>query len=221
LSSSSMSDDSRSDYLQRLAVIREDPQVKNLAHRRAGDPELAKDALQEAYYAMAKMDPEQIEDLRKYFCTVVTHTAYRLRGQLRAAVVEDPAGLVDASGRKLGGESLPPTFDEAVHTNMMGDNWRECLAMNRVALTGNVPGRSPDSDKYRNVIATVSKEMLNAILTGDFREVDLNLALGAAYPEWFAERCVGVSNIHQRFARARADVRDLLKTVISLDELRS
>ena len=124
-----MPDDSRSDYLEQLAVIREDPQVKNLAHRRAGDPELAKDALQEAYYAMAKMDPEQIEDLRKYFCTVVTHTAYRLRGQLRAAVVEDPAGLVDASGRKLGGESLPPTFDEAVHTNMMGDNWRECLAM--------------------------------------------------------------------------------------------
>jgi hypothetical protein len=221
LPSSSMPDDSRSDYLERLAVIREDPQVKNLAHRRAGDPELAKDALQEAYYAMAKMDPVQIEDLRKYFCTVVTHTAYRLRGQLRAAVVDDPAGLVDASGRKLGGESLPPTFDEAVHTNMMGDNWRECLAMNHVALTSNVPGRSPDSDKYRNVIATVSKEMLNAILTGDFREVDLNLALRAAYPEWFAERCVGVSNIYQRFARARADIRDLLKTVISLDELRS
>ena len=215
-----MPDDSRSEYLERLAVIREDPQVKNLAHRRAEDPELAKDALQEAYYAMAKMDPEQIEDLRKYFCTVVTHTAYRLRGQLKAAVVGDPAGLVDASGRKLGSESLPPTFDEAVHTNMMGDNWRECLAMNRVALTSNVPGRSPDSDKYRNVIATVSKEMLNTILTGDFREVDLNLALRAAYPEWFAERC-GVSNIHQRFARARADIRDLLKTVISLDELRS
>ena len=186
-----MPDDSRSEYLERLAVIREDPQVKNLAHRRAEDPELAKDALQEAYYAMAKMDPEQIEDLRKYFCTVVTHTAYRLRGQLRAAVVDDPAGLVDATGRKLGSESLPPTFDEAVHTNMMGDNWRECLAMNRVALTSNVPGRSPDSDKYRNVIATVSKEMLNTILTGDFREVDLNLALRAAYPEWFAERCVG------------------------------
>jgi hypothetical protein len=216
-----MPDDSRSDYLERLAVIREDPQVKNLAHRRAGDPELAKDALQEAYYAMAKVDPEQIEDLRRYFCTVVTHTAYRLRGQLRAAVVDDPAGLVDASGRKLGGESLPPTFDEAVHTNMMGDNWRECLAMNQVALTSNVPGRSPDPDKYRNVIAIVSKEMLNAILTGDFREVDLNLALRAAYPEWFAERRVGVSNIHQRFARARADMRDLLKSVISLEELRS
>jgi hypothetical protein len=211
----------RSDYLERLAVIREDPQVKKHAHRRAGDPELAKDALQEAYYAMAKMDSEQIEDLRKYFCTVVSHTAHRLRGQLRAAVVGDPAGLVDASGRKLGSESLPPTFDEAGHTNMMGDNWRECLAKNHVALTSNVPGRSTDPDRYRNVIAAVTSEMLDAILAGDFKEADLNLTLRAAYPEWFAERCVGVSNIHQRLARARADIRDLLKTVISPDELRS
>jgi hypothetical protein len=215
-----MPDDSRSDYLERLAVIREDPLIKKLAHRKAGDPELAKDALQEAYYAMAKMDPEQIEDLRKYFCTVVTHTAYRLRGQLRAAVVDDPAGLVDACGRKLGGESLPPTFDEAVHTNMVADNWRERLAMKHMALANNVPGRSPDPDRYRNAIATVSKEMLYAILAGDFRDADLNLALRAAYPGWFAGRSIGASNIHQRFTRARADIRDLLKTVISLDELR-
>lgn len=213
--------DSRSDYFEQLAAIREDPQIKSLAHRRAEDPELAKDALQEAYYAMAKMDPEQIEDLRKYFCTVVTHTVYRLRGQLRAAVVDDAAGLADACGRKLGGETLPPAFDEAVHTNMVGDNWCRCLDMNYVALASNVPGRSPDPDRYRNTIARVSKEMLDATLAGDFRDVDLNLALRAVYPEWFAEGCVAISNIHQRFARARADIRGLLKTVISLDELRS
>lgn len=213
--------DSRSDYLERLAVIREDPQVKNLARRRAEDPELAKDALQEAFYAMAKMDPAQIEDLRKYFCTVVTHTAHRLRGQLRAAVVDDAAGLVDGCGRKLGGESLPPAFDEAVHTDMVADDWRGRLDMNYVALASNVPGRSPHPDRYRNVIAAVSKEMLNAILAGDFRDIDLNVAMRATYPEWFAEQGVDISNIYQRFTRARADIRDLLKTVIRPDELRS
>jgi DNA-directed RNA polymerase specialized sigma24 family protein len=214
-----MPDDSRSDYLERLAVIREDPQVKKHAHRRAGDPELAKDALQEAYYAMAKMDPEQIEDPRKYFCTVVSHTAYRLRGQLRAAAVDDPAGLVDACGRKLGGEPLPPTFDEAVHTSMVADNWRERLAMNYATLASDVPGRSPDPERYRSAVAAVSKEILDAILAGDFRDTDLNLVLRATYPEWFAQRCVAISNIHQRLARARGDIRRLLTTVISRDEL--
>jgi DNA-directed RNA polymerase specialized sigma24 family protein len=215
-----MPNDSRSDYLERLAMIREDPQVKKHAHRRAGDLELAKDVLQEAYYAMAKMDPEHIEDLRKYFCTVVSHMAYRLRGQLRVAVVDDPASLIDASGRKLGGEALPLTFTEAVHTSMVAENWREFLAVNYLALVSSVPGRSCDPDRYRNVIAAVSKEILDAILAGDFRETDLNLTLRAAYPEWFAEWGLAVGNVHQRFTRARADIRDLLKTVIKFDELR-
>ena len=43
----------QSDYLQQLVTIREDPQVKDLARRRAGDPDVAQDALQETYYAMA------------------------------------------------------------------------------------------------------------------------------------------------------------------------
>jgi DNA-directed RNA polymerase specialized sigma24 family protein len=213
-----MPDDSRSDYLERLAAIREDPQVKKHALRRAGDPELAKDTLQEAYYAMAKMDPEQIEDLRKYFWTVVSHTAYHLRGQLRAAAVDDPAGLVDAGGRKLG-ESLPPAFDDAVHTSMVADNWRERLAMNYATLASDVPGRSPDPERYRSAVAAVSKEMLDAILGGDFRDADLNLVLRATYPEWFAQRCVAISNIHQRLARARGDIRKFLATVVSRDEL--
>jgi DNA-directed RNA polymerase specialized sigma24 family protein len=52
-----------SDYLEQLTAIREDPKVKQLARSRAGDSDLAEDALQEAYYSLALMENrEQIED---------------------------------------------------------------------------------------------------------------------------------------------------------------
>jgi DNA-directed RNA polymerase specialized sigma24 family protein len=207
-------------YLEQLAKIREDPEVMRLAHRRAEDPELARDALQEAYYLMAKIDdPEQIEDLKKYFSKVVIRTVHRLRSQLKEAAVDDAGSLADACGRKLGGEPLSPPFDEAVRTNMLASNWRESLDMNRAALASDVPGRSPKPDRYRDDIATVARETLNAIVTGDFRDADINVALCAAYPEWFAERGVTISNIHQRLARGRVDVSSLLRAIITRDEL--
>lgn len=92
--------DPRSDYLEQLAAIREDPQVKKLARTSAGGPDLAEDVLHEVFYMMARMEYlERIEDLRKYFCAVVVRKAHRLRGQLGAAVVDDLAGH---------GGALPP-----------------------------------------------------------------------------------------------------------------
>lgn len=222
LLSPSISAADRSNYLDQLTLIREDPQVKKLARVRAGDPDMAEDALQETFYLLAKISqPQRIEDLRKYFCKVLIRSIYRLRGHLGAVAVDDAGALVDASGRGLGGEPSPPLFDEVTHTNMVARNWHDRLAKQRVGLTGSVPGRSPEPGRYRDVIMTTAEGMLLAIVTGDFREVDLNLALRAAYPEWFAERRVAMGNIHQRLTRARSDIRDLLKTVISLDELRS
>ena len=39
------------DFQQELLAIREDPEVRSLALRRAKSPEMAEDALQAAYYA--------------------------------------------------------------------------------------------------------------------------------------------------------------------------
>lgn len=208
------------DYFEQLVAIREDPQVKRLARPRTGDPGVAEDALQETFYVMAMIErPERIDDIRKYFCKVLVRNVYRLQGQQRAVAVDDAAALVDARGRGLGGEALPATFDEEVHTDMLARKWLERFAKQRAALTGKVPGRSPEPDRYRDVIVTTAEGMLLAITTGDFRDVDLNLTVRAAYPEWFAERGVATTNIHQRLTRARADVGRLLRAVIRRCEL--
>ena len=48
----------RQDYLQRLLAIAEDAKVKRFALARAGDLELAEDALQQTYDSMARIkDP--------------------------------------------------------------------------------------------------------------------------------------------------------------------
>ena len=222
LPSPSISTTKRSDFLEDLTVIREDPQVKKLARARAADPDLAEDALQETFDAVARVKhPERINDLRKYFCKILIRNVYRLQRQLGAAAMDDAGDLVDACGRGLGGEALPPLFDEAVHTSMIARNWFERLAKQHVVLFGNVAGRSPDPRRYRDVIAAAAEGMLLATVAGDFRDVDLNFALRATYPEWFAERGVAISNIHQRLARGRADTCSLLQAVISRDELRS
>ena len=64
--------DPREAILQRLAEIREDPRMRSLAIRYAGHPDLADDALQSAYYAVARLkNLEQIQNLRAYFRKVL------------------------------------------------------------------------------------------------------------------------------------------------------
>jgi hypothetical protein len=102
--------DSRSDYLEQLAAIREDPQVKNLARVWAQDPDLAEDALQEAFYTMARLKhPERVKDPGKHFCLVVVRKACWLRGQLGAALVDDFAGR---------GGALPPSSPLTTATSL-------------------------------------------------------------------------------------------------------
>lgn len=212
----------RADYLEQLTAIREDPQVKKLARARAADPDLADDALQETFDAVARIrHPEQIDDLRRYYCKVLIRNVYRLHAQLGADVVGDPERLADARARGLGGEALPPLFDETVHTDMLARSWLERFAKQRAVLARKVPGRSPKPGQYRDVIVTTAEGMLLAVATRDFRAVDLNLSLRAAYPGWFAERGSEIGNIHQRLARGRADVCRLLRTFIRRGELYS
>lgn len=208
--------DGWSDFLEQLAAIREDPKVKSLARSRAGDFGLAEDALQEAYFAVARVaNPEHIEDLRAYYCRVLLRSIHQLRGQLGTGLVEDFGRVADKSQRKPGGEPPPPPFDGTVVINLFVQDCLRYLAAHRVALSRKVPGRSPDPGRYRDVVVTGAKGMLLASVS----DIDLNQTLRTAYPQWFAENGVPVSNIHQRFARARADVSCLLQEIIKRRDL--
>ena len=93
------------------------------------------------------------------------------------------------------------------------------LPRERGELATRVPGRSPDPGRYRDVIVAVAELVLLAIVAGDVSDADSNQALRAAYPQWFGEPGCADNTCHQRFSRARADVRDLLRAIISRDEL--
>jgi hypothetical protein len=209
------------DFFERLAAIREDPQIALFARARAGGPELAADALQEAYCAVAgRRDYEKINDLRSYFCRVLINEIYRLRrvGAVPVGNLEEAAGA--GKGNASAHPSLEP-FDEALCTNLLVRSWLRRLAANRGSLAHQVPGRSPDPRRYRVLIVACAEGILVAILTKDICDADSNSALGATYPEWFAEKGCSTANLHQRFKRAKDDVRVLLKLIIDRDDLYS
>ena len=90
------------DFQQELAEIRKDPDVTRLARRRAGDPDLAEDALQETYCAVARKGPAGIRDLRAYFCQVLIREVNHLRCHPKAALIDDFESLADARQNRSG-----------------------------------------------------------------------------------------------------------------------
>lgn len=214
--------DDRPDFQQELLAIRKDPEVRKLARRKAGDQELAEDALQTAFCAVASVaNPTAIRDLRAYFCRVLIHEVYRLRGQLGATLMEDFTRVADARQGWSGG-NLPARrpVAETVSTRLLAEAWMEPFVTRRRELANRVPGRSPDRHRYREVIVDVAGRVLCRIITEEISDADYNAALSTAYPEWFDQPGSAENNRHQRFRRAREDIRALLRTIVNPDDLR-
>lgn len=208
-----------SSFYERLLSIRRDPKIRRLALRLAGDDDIAEDALQQAFLSVARVrHPQQIANLRAYFYKVLIRETYHLRGQFGALTVGDFAALREDV--RLPGRETARSLDETVIANLMANVWLARIARERSELLARVPGRSTDSSRYREVIVATAERVLLAALEGVTQPpADADETLRAAYPEWFGEEEVASNSLHQRFARARADIRSILRAVVDREEL--
>lgn len=204
------------EFPSELLTIWQHPDVRRLAARRAGDPDLAQDALLAAVVAVARVsDLARIENLKAYFCRVLINEVYRLRGQLAAARPCDSATLAAVSDA---GKSAPSPAEEAV-IRLLARVWLKRFRTQHVHLRAAVPGRSRQPARYRDLIVQTAEHILRTTLDGNVSWADCNETLQAALPDWFGQPGSAGNTSHQHLSRARRDVQDLLKAVISRDEL--
>lgn len=206
-------------FQKQLLEIWQDSKVRGLALRRTGDLDLAQDALNQAYYAVARRGPEGIRDLRAYYCRTLINVANKLRYQFAPSSTGDFERIAESHQDNPDCQPVPRPVGETVCSRLLAVAWLEPFATRRGELGGQVPGRSPDPDRYRAVIVAASERVLRANVTGNVSDADSNPELIVAYPEWFAEPRCAENTRHQRFSRARADVRLLLSTIVSRDDL--
>jgi len=69
------------------------------------------------------------------------------------------------------------------------------------------------------VVCDAAGQVLRDGINGEPSDADTNPALRAAYPEYFAQPDASADLLHQRFRRARENVKALLQAVVSRDEL--
>lgn len=206
---------------EQLVEISMDRRIKSLARRHAGDPDVADDALQSAYCAVLRVEHlDQIENLRAYFCRVLIHEVHRERGQLRAVLVEDFDRVAEENQGAVGcHRSSPPCFQDQVCTSLQVQSWLKRLIDERDDLLSAIPARSHEPGCYKALIYAAAEQVLHAGMSGDVAEADTNDMLRASYPEYFQQPGTAPNTCDQRFRRARMDVRALLRSVVSHDEL--
>ena len=133
--------------------------------------------------------------------------------------MEDFTSVADAHQQADTALSVSRPVDEMVSTHLLAEAWLERFATRRRELADRVPGRSPDPCRYREVIVVGAEQVLRDGVNGEPSDADSNDAFRAAYPEYFDQPSASPNTLHQRFRRAREDVKALLQTVVSRDEL--
>lgn len=200
-----------------LLELWQDQQVRGYARRYAGDHEVADDALQSTYYAMARLKHlAEIENMKAYFYQVLRREIARERGQLGAILIEDFAR--EADDRQLDARAMDKSsagFEDELCTSVQCWYLHKQLLADRDKLLASVPGRSPNNERYREVVYAAAEAILSAGMRAEPSEADSIKAFRESYAEYFAQPGAAANTCHQRFLRARADVRALLRALVS------
>lgn len=203
------------DRYDELAVIAKDPDMRRHAQRVAG--ELAEDALQETWYAVAKARTgEPIGNLRGYFYRALVNISGRMREEFtrQGTPVGDPASA-GTSRRRL--DLTAASAESDALPGLLSLARRELLRRRRAELRQEIPACSPDPDRYRDVILAVAEAMLAD--EGPASRAEINEALAITYPQWFDTPGAAPATTYQRRCRARESIRQVLIAVIGPDDL--
>jgi DNA-directed RNA polymerase specialized sigma24 family protein len=198
-----------------LLEIWQDPRVRGFARRVAGDPDVAEDAMQSTYYAITRLKHlAEIENLKAYFYRVLLREIGRERAQLGAILVDDfthtaEEGKVTVPVHQESSDG----FEDGACTSVQFWSMRQRLVGQRLKLLASIAARSADPARYRTVICAAAEQVLCAGMMGEPSDADGNDAFRAAYPQYFAQAGASANTLHQRFLRARGDLRALLQAL--------
>jgi DNA-directed RNA polymerase specialized sigma24 family protein len=205
---------------ENLATLVNDPAIRRLAAARAGNRELAEDALQETYWAVARVkDPGRIEDLRAFFCTCLLREINHQRTRSTPVRFQAPDTTTE-QGRGSSSIGNPPSsVEDEASRRLLAETLLTRLNRDRDQLLASVPARSPDHRRYRTAIVAAAKTILLLLLEGPVASADWNAALQAKYPQWCGEPGLARAAADQRLSRARRDVQALLQKILPRHEL--
>jgi hypothetical protein len=210
-------------FLDDLAKLVEDPAVRRLAERRAQSHELAEDALQDTFYAVARTQhPEAINDLRAFFCKSLIYAINR-QFTLSAPIPAGDIGAIADSrqGLSSSGSSPPASLATEAYLRLLAQVALTRLEHDRVQLMAMVPGRSDDPLRYQATVIAVAAVILRLLFEGPVTMADWNEVLRSQYPQWCDEPGLANDAAYQRLSRARADVQLLLRAILPRERFAS
>lgn len=211
------------EFLDDLAKLVEDSAIRRLAERRAWSRELAEDALQETFRAVAQtQNPEAIEDLRAFFCKSLIRTINRQLTLSAPIPAGDIGAIADSrQGLSSSGTSPPASVASKAHLRLLAEVALTRLERDRAELMARVPARSDDPRRYQHAIIAAAETILRLLFEGPVTMADWNAVLRWEYPQWCDGSGLAHDAMYQRLSRARRDVQLLLRAILPRERFAS